>query len=816
MRAAFAALASHWRAKPLQAAAVVVGLMLATALWSGIQALNGEARSSYAEAAAILDGDRLDRLEPIAEGRLTLEIYVALRRAGWAVSPVIEGRVTVGGRSARLIGVDPLTLPNGRLTGAFDGGPGIGAFSAPPWSMLAAPETIEDLGLRVGERASSDRGPLPETAVARALAPGVLVVDIGAAEALLGRTSLDALLIDPEAPRPDTGWAEVAGEALRLVEADDESDLERLTKSFHLNLTAFGVLSFCVGLFITHAAVGLAFEQRLGTLRTLRACGMSARSLTVVLLGELVLVALFAGALGLIAGYGIAAALLPDVAATLAGLYGAEVPGALTLRPEWWLAGLCMSLGGALVAAGHTLALAWGMPVLASARPEAWHGAQQRSLRLQAGFGFLALVLAGLAIVLGGGLTAGFVSMASLMIGATLLLPPVLAGALSAAQRVARGPVVEWVIADARQQISGLGLALMALLLALSTNIGVGTMVESFRATFTTWLDQRLFADVYVDPAPEQTARFRDWAEDRDDVAETLETVRTQAILGGVSVAVVGRPAGSSYRTEWPFLAAKDDAWDRIAAGEGAIVSEQLARRLGLALGDPLDLPAPEGAWTLETVAIYADYGNPKGEVGVDRERLTGRWPGTASDGFGLRLAPGASSDAVMRDVEAAFGAGPDALIDNAALKVFSHRVFERTFAVTAMLNVLTLAIAGAALFASLATLADRRLAQVAPLWAMGLTRRRLAVLDLAKTAALATLTAVLAIPLGLAVAWLLVAVVNVEAFGWRLPLHIFPGQWAALMALTLGVALLAGALPALRLARMAPARLVKIFAEER
>jgi len=129
---------------------------------------------------------------------------------------------------------------------------------------------------------------------------------------------------------------------------------------------------------------------------------------------------------------------------------------------------------------------------------------------------------------------------------------------------------------------------------------------------------------------------------------------------------------------------------------------------------------------------------------------------------------------------------------------------------------VLTLGVAGIALFASLATLADLRLPGLAPLWAMGLTRARLARLELAKTLALALMTAALAVPLGLAVAWLLVAVVNVEAFGWRLPMHLYPGQWARLAGLTALVALLAAALPALRLARLSPARLVKLFAEER
>ena len=72
------------------------------------------------------------------------------------------------------------------------------------------------------------------------------------------------------------------------------------------------------------------------------------------------------------------------------------------------------------------------------------------------------------------------------------------------------------------------------------------------------------------------------------------------------------------------------------------------------------------------------------------------------------------------------------------------------------------------------------------------------------------------AVPVGLVLAWLLLAVINVEAFGWRLPMHVFPLDWLRLLALALVSAGLAAAIPALRLLRLAPAELVKVFAHER
>ena len=77
--------------------------------------------------------------------------------------------------------------------------------------------------------------------------------------------------------------------------------------------------------------------------------------LNTVLVVELVSLALVAGVVGLVCGYLIAASLLPDVAASLRGLYGAQIPGQLTLKPEWWIAGLAISVLGALAAATASL-----------------------------------------------------------------------------------------------------------------------------------------------------------------------------------------------------------------------------------------------------------------------------------------------------------------------------------------------------------------------------------------------------------------------------------------------------------------------------
>ncbi|MGB8399005.1 FtsX-like permease family protein, partial [Bradyrhizobium sp.] len=594
------------------------------------------------------------------------------------------------------------------------------------------------------------------------------------------------------------------------------SDLERLTDSFHLNLTAFGLLSFFVALFIVNSAIGLAFEQRLPMLRTLRACGVSARQLNTVLVIELVSLALVAGILGLVCGYLIAAALLPDVAASLRGLYGAQIPGQLTLKGEWWIAGIAISILGALAASAASLIKAIRMPVLASAQPRAWQQAQRRWLEFQSMLALAVFAAAGCFLWFGDSLISGFAVLAALLLGAALILPMILEFALSLGQRNARRPLSVWFWADSRQQLSGLSLALMALLLALAVNVGVGTMVESFSRTFLVWLDGRLAADVYISaPSDAQATAIKAWLGGRPEVAAILPGGRADAQLGGAPIEVLGLADHSTYRDNWPLLQSAANAWSRLRPGDACLVSEQLARRLKLGVGDRVEIPAPGGNWTLEIVGIYADYGNPKGQIAVNFAALTRRFPETPRTRLGLRIAPPAIP-ALIAALHEQFGLDDRNVADQATMKAESTRIFNRTFAVTAALNAFTLGVAGIALLTSLLTLSNSRLPQLAPLWAIGITRRRLAMIELLKTMSVALITALFALPLGLLVAWCLLAVVNVKAFGWRLPFHLFPLQLFELLGVAMAAALCAALLPVLRLARMQPTSLIRIFADER
>lgn len=814
----FVTLLGHWRRHPLNLATLVAGLAIATALWSGVQALNTQARTSYDRAAAVL-GDAATASIVAAKGAFVSEQdYVALRRAGWKVSPVLEGTVRIGAASYRLIGVEPLTVPSGSSVGGLATSRDLEAFLKSPGRTLASPETLAEVGLSAGATPRTDRGQaLPALVGAEAVAPGLLVVDIGVAQRILGRPGqLTRLVLGRDATHDVGALLAVAGDRLKFEDSSAGGDLARLTDSFHLNLTAFGLLAFIVGLFIVHASIGLAYEQRLGTVRTMRAIGVPLRLLMWLMAGEMMLFALLAGSLGMVCGYVIAAALLPDVAASLDGLYGAHVSGHLAIEARWWLSGLGMAVLGALAASAVSLAKVAHLPVLSVAKPLAWREAQQAQLRRQGVLAGLSLVVALLAFLTGSGLIAGFTVIAGVLLGAALLLPLALSALLRLGEGTAKGALAEWFWADARQQLSGLALALMALLLALSANVGVGTMVEGFRKTFTGWLDERLNSEVYFDATGAVEGEgIVAWLSGRPEVVAVLPVWRAETRIAGWPVDVIGTRDHETYREHFSLLSQASDAWDKVRDGAGVLVSEQLARRIGIGVGDTFAIPSHDDLWETRVVGIYPDYGNPKGQVRVNVDHLVRHWPDARRAAFSLRVLPGRAGP-LIEAMEAEFGSSLARVVDQASVKASSMRIFEKTFSVTGALNSLTLVVSGIALFSSLLTLSGLRLAQLAPVWALGVPRLLLGKLEIGKLLVLAAITAVLAVPLGLVLAWCLVAIVNVQAFGWRLPFHVFPAQWLVVFGLALATAFAAAVVPVIRLARTAPQDLLKVFANER
>lgn len=812
-------LLSHYKRHPTQLAMLLIGLWVASALWSSVQAINTTAKESYARASALFtaSSDQLDRLDGAP---LSMDDYLALRRAGLPVSPLLEATILHQGTTLTLLGIDPFTLPSG------DGTSSLTAFMTPPWQTQLAADSLPSIGLNRADAPGATPllggYHLPPLTLRNDLPPGTLVMDIGALSALLGERATLSLVAEPDAIRqPPSGY--------RMTRAASVASPGQLTDSFHLNLTALAFLSLIVGLFIVQATLGLAMEQRLATMRTLRALGVPAATLTAAILLELLVLGGIGAAAGLVSGLWLAGKLLPDVASTLNTLYSTEVQSALSLPWHYWLGSLAITLGGLLLAGSGTLWRAATLNVLALGHDHAWRSSYQRQLRrLTIAGGAAALTTLGVALWLsrlpsGSGLLLSFGLVAALLLTCALCLPPLLDILLRCLQRIfRRAALLQWSVADMQRQLPRLSLAMMALLIALATNLGVSSMVGGFRLTFLEWLDQRLTAPLYINAAPSTLAPLNMWLHEQASVLDTLPTARGTAEVLDVSTASAHQapPAGAvslfgihpipRLTDYWPLLATErgiSAAWQALREDD-VFINEQMAFTYGFVPGDTLTLATRQGSQEATIAAIYPDYGNPQSQIVMTVDALTQRFAGELAT-VGVALRTDADEARFRRDLMDTFGLSGEALVDQQEIKRTARQIFERTFTITRALNALTLGVAALALLATLLAQAHQRQRHLAALWALGVPRRTLVVLPLMQLGGLSLLTGLLALPLGIAITWLLVAVINVAAFGWRLPLQLFPSDIMTMLLTAVGVALLAAILPCWKLWRSAPSTLL-------
>ncbi len=815
------ALLSHWWKHPVQLSTLMVGLVAATALWSGVQALNQQARMSYDQAAQRFNSLNQAQLTGINQQPIAQQDYVQLRRLGWPVTPLVEGQLTTDlspQYSFTLVGIEPMTLLNTESAQApATGLPtnlSLNQFLTPPWEVWLSARTKEAVlqafeGVDTGFPLNP-LGERPNLRVSNALADYEMMTDIYLAQYWLEMDQQHSrllLLQDTFAqPLPNE-----LSSRLRVIIPQSDHDISRLTESFHLNLTALSLLAYLVGLLMVYSAMHLAMNQRRSLYRVITACGIDQRHLMACVLTELLLLSALIALPGLLLGYWIASWLLPDLSTSLAGLYGAQVDANLSLTSRWWFQGLMMAWAGTLLAS--LLPLLRLLNNKPNNRPDAniIHFSGSVGSRLMT----LALISATAALAVaytGQSLLSGFLLLGLIFTTAALLLPLLVDKVLALGQALFSSALGQWLWADARLQISHLAIALIALLLALSTSIGVGGMVEGFRHTFVGWLDQRLAAEVYVRADSQQQAdELYAWLDQHEQVKAILPSARADRVLHQTPIELRGIQVHATYVDHWPLLSRMDDAWSQIEDQGAVMINEQLARQLALNLGDSIPLSTDT---SFSVVAIYSDYGNPKGQVMMSIETLYQHWPHAEQGSFALRVDPD-QLDSLKDQLNEHFSLGDNQVLDQLAVKDFSIRLFERTFAATRALNLLVLGVASIALLSSLLTLSSLRLTQMAPVWASGVSRQQLMFFELMRLLFIALITAMLAIPLGLLISYCLVTVINVRAFGWALPWQIFPQQWFNLTLSALISALLAAIIPLLKLRFSSPGKLLKGFRDD-
>ena len=373
------------------------------------------------------------------------------------------------------------------------------------------------------------------------------------------------------------------------------------------------------------------------------------------------------------------------------------------------------------------------------------------------------------------------------------------------------GTVGRLAVAGVSGSLSRTGVALAALMAAVAVTVAVDAMIGSMRGTVMSWLDATLQADVYVSAGDGSSIppAFIDRLRADSDVEYVSTYLRREATTPTRSVALAAVRIDEHGRAAYRFAGrARGDIWTRFEAGDGVLVSEPLAYRLGLAPGAAMRLLTDSGERGFEVLGVYCDYGSTDGEVTMSRGTHDALWSEDRTTALGVYVRAGASAGELAetaRDVAAASGAHVR-VRTNRALRDASVEVFERTFAITSVLRALTGLVAFVGVFAALMAQQIEKQREYAVLRAVGVTPGQVVGIVGVQTAFMGLIAGMLALPVGSALAAVMVHVINRRSFGWSIDLAFEPSAFARGLAIAVLAAVAAGVYPATRLARAAPA----------
>jgi putative ABC transport system permease protein len=578
-----------------------------------------------------------------------------------------------------------------------------------------------------------------------------------------------------------------------------------MTQAFRLNLTVLSLIALLVGLYLVFQALDGAVVRRRGEIAVLRSLGFDAGALRRAWLVEAALLGLAGGALGLLFGWLGAQVAVRAVGQTVNALYYATSVSAAQLA--WPEAALSLAAGVvASIVAGWAPARAASLTppaqILVRGAPGSTGARWLRSWPLAIGslaLGALLVKMPPLALaggnrfpiaghiaalcgIVGGGVLAAL----AIPISGRVLRPFAASGA---PWRVALGHI--------RRPTGRHRLAAAALVCAIGMAAGMAILVASFERSVRTWINTALQADLYLSSQGAQSASSnnRIAAGTWQAIAAHPAVARTALFnaypiqlnglpttLGGTDLAAQNSRGGFMW-VEPPASAAVFDPEQNAGT---ALVSESFGERFRVCRGDSLSVPTPLGSQRLTVAAVFADFGNERGTILVDRRHAV-RWFGgdEHATSLSLDLVPGVQPETIRA---ALLAANPGlAIYTNVALRGEVLRIFRQTFSITYALEAIGVIVAVVGLALTLVSVLLDRRDELTTLRALGFRRSEIARATAIEGGVLALCATLSGLTLSFALGWVLIYVINKQSFGWTLALAVPLGQLAALSVLVVG-----------------------------
>ncbi len=811
------------RHHPWRNAAAVLSVMLGVALAFSVHLINNSALAEFSQAVRSVGGQPDLELRAV-RGSFDESLYA--RIAGLpqvaVASPVLEvasyAMSATGERVAlRLLGVDALQVASvapALMLQPASGSDRLTLFS-PGQVFLNASARQRLQGETLRLQSALQLKPVRVAGAVAASGSALAVMDLGAAQELLGKqgqlSRIDLRLqagVDVQAfVRTLRGTPDWPANVTLTEPADALMQVSNMSRAYRVNLSVLALVALFTGAFLVFSVLSLSVAKRSQQFALLGVLGLSARSRLALVLWESLALGVVGSLAGIALGTALAVLALGVLGGDLGGGYFAGAAPSLQWGNGAALLYGCLGLAAALVGGwwparqAQRLAPALALKGLGTAASRA--GSHWVSIALLASSALLCLAPAVMEIPL-----AAYLAIGLLLLGGITALPWMIGLLLDRiAPLVDRRALPLLALERARRVRGSAAVAVSGVVAALSLAVALTVMVSSFRESMVRWLDQVLPADLYLRSARNAGAG--------DTVYFSPAFVRAAATVSGVQRVQSQRLVSLLLNPERPAVALiarelRDPGRDLPMVGEplpvpaghiGIYVSEAMTDLHGARPGT--DFPALARAFKTAdessqspvrqffVAGVWRDYAHQGGAIAIDArafERLSGD---ERSNDLALWLREGTEPGAVqqaLRGVAESREKGSGSLLEFGStrqIRETSLRIFDRSFAVTYWLQAIAIGIGLFGVAASFSAQVLARRKEFGLLAHLGLTRRQILSVVALEGAAWTGLGAIAGVVLGLAVALVLVHVVNPQSFHWTMDLAL---PWGRLLALALAV----------------------------
>lgn len=839
MAALFEALVwGHLRANALRAATTVVAVALGVAIALAIDLANATAVDSFAHSVNVVSSGVNLQVLGVDRGfderaLLRVRAIAGVRSA----SPVIEDALTVGmrpgerrsGEVLNVLGVDMLRpLPGLDGTHASGAGPN----GPDPWTVVngygafLSARVVAAEHLRVGQRFTALAGDRQVRLVLAGLIPkgtvgvdsSVAFVDVVTAQEIFGKVGLIDRIdcaVDP-ARLATTAAAirRVVPPGARVIEPRTRTgEIGRMLRSFQLNLAALAYVALLVGMYLIYNTVAISVVARRPEIGALRAIGARRDQILRVFLAEGTMFGVVGSLLGLVLGALLARYSVAAVSRTVNTLYVTTHADRVVYDPATIVHVFLLGVAAAIVSAIVPAFDAAGTPPALTMRA---YGFERRFPRLAASAAAGGVVLLAIGYVCSlappvhdvpvFGYAAG---LAFIFAGSSFAPPAIIALARATRRLFAdRSALSELAAANLASAPIRTSVAVAALMIAIAMMVAVAILIGSFRTTVVAWADETLRADLFVSAPGSADASY--------DARLAPETVARIAALPGVAEVDTFRgitfpldgrltTLGSTelgtavVRRALRFIGPVDRTAlvRRLPGSTGVLISEPFATKFGLGVGDRFPIDTPSGRASLQVAAVYNDYSSDAGIALIDRRTFVRLFHDDTVNSIAVYARPGTDLAVLRTAIVRSVLPLQVEVQTNRELRALVLAIFNRTFAITYALYVISIAIAVLGVVTTLFALVLERRREIGILRYLGLRAGDVRRMVLVEAGFIGLLGGLLGVAVGVVLALLLIFVINRQAFGWLIELHVPYPFLAQAIVLVVIAALVAGIYPA-------------------